>query len=357
MKKLLLLICKFLCLFRLFALENSLNDLEKIRWVDCGENLMEFSKIETIKFRFYTLPTINAYKIYQIKNRTLRGGGEYYDFEKGYYNIEVEIRDGYFTDGYDKSYTYEEIIDFINKKFIRTNKFLVYKGFTRADKKKIDAKNLEGVYVENNTGLKTYIVKINNSNFLGYVLLSDNNGIIDQWGYHYITFKDDAFYSDKSFKNNGNYPKIDDAFSIKIEKNTDTDKLLLLDTPKYTRPYVPMEDFFTSKTDHVFISGFDSSLLVKNEYPALYSFPDFNSEIIYKFSKNEIQSAKILERKEKWQEYHERMSIWIKVHLNTSGSEGWIWGGYVDLGDYTSGLDTEKVLRYEKYNIIKKIIF
>ena len=46
------------------------------------------------------------------------------------------------------------------------------------------------------------------------------------------------------------------------------------------------------------------------------------------------------------------MSKWVKVRLN-DGLEGWVWGRDVNLYDWSSGYDYEKVKRYAQYNTVK----
>ncbi len=334
-----------------------IKEIEKIRWIDCGEDILDFHEIEKIEFQFYKPPVVSYYKFYYIQNVDLRNVGDgNTSIKKGDFWIECEYISDYFILDFS-----ETKISELNSKpesyFSRMQRYntnSLFEDYIREDNRQNDIHNLCTSYVNKKyPDRKLLIEKKDNLDFDGFVKVSDNNLMLDEKGRHFIkydsltnSFSTDSLYSKKYKKLEGNG---NDSFKIEILKYNEYEKLLLLDTPKYTRPYVPMEDFFTPNTSEVCIEKpYDERM---NEI-LFYSNSDFNSEILKSINGKESLIGKVVESKEKMEEYNGKISKWVKVRLR-DGFEGWIWGRDIILYDWPSGYDYEKVKRYVKYNTVK----
>lgn len=226
--------------------------------------------------------------------------------------------------------------------------------YVREDGKDFSIDDICSKYLKiNDKNLYTIVEEYDNFDFVGTISITDKNQIIRERGKHFIsynpataTFYSDALYNDNGYKLgfSGN-----DKFQIKIEKWSEAEKLLILDTPQYTRPYVPMEDFFTQNTSGVCI---EKSYEEKNKNIIIYENPDFLSESIKKLDGTKLFYGKIIETTTNLEEHEGKISKWVKVKFD-DGLEGWVWGRDVTLFESTSGYDPKKVERYIEYNTVK----
>ena len=339
-----------------------IKDIDKIRWIDCGEDNFDLPLTDMLTFSFKIYPALRYYKIFDLKNTEYRtlGEGEEYTVTEGTFYLYYEYKPNYFVTNFTEYY-YNYLLQrkesyFTTKKGYKLSIFELDDTdvYVREDNKPFSVDDLCKKYLKtSDKDLYTIIAQYETNDYAGTVSVTDKNHTIKERGDHFIVYSpnDSTFYSDSffynkgyEFKNTGN-----DCFSIKVLKYNDNEKLLLLDTPKYTRPYVPMEDFFTPDTSGVCI---EKPYAERNEKILFYTRPDFNSEVIKSFEGKETLYGKVIESKDKFEEYKGKMSKWVKVRLN-DGLEGWVWGRDVNLYDWSSGYDYEKVKRYAQYNTVK----
>lgn len=337
----------------------NIKEIEKIRWIDCGEDILDFHEIEKLEFQFYKPQVVSYYKFYYISDVEAKniGDGGNTPIKKGNFWIECEYRKDFFI----LNFSEKNIFELSRKpesyfsKMQQYNTLSLFDDYVREDKKENDLHNLCTSYINTKySDKKLLIEKNNNFDFDGFVTVSDNNLMLNEQGCHFIkfdsltnSFTTDSLYSTKYEKLEGNG---NDDFQIKIIKYNEDEKLLLLDTPKYTRPYVPMEDFFTSKTSGVCI---EKPYEDRKNNIVFYAKADFNSEMLKSFDGKDSLSGKIIEAKERMEEHNGQISKWVKVRLNDNGFEGWVWGRDIVLYDWPTNYDYEKVKRYIKYNIVK----
>ena len=335
-----------------------IKDIDKIRWIDCGEDILDFPEIEKIEFQFYKPQVVSYYKFYYIRDVDIRnvGDGGYTTIKKGEFWIECEYIKDYFILDFSES----DILELRSKPesyfstMQRYNTSSLFDDYIREDNKPNDIHDLCTSYVNTKySDRKLIIEKNDNFDFDGFVKISDNNLMLNEEGRHFIkydpltnSFTADSLYLKKYGKLEGNG---NDQFQIKIEKWSDAEKLLILDTPQYTRPYVPMEDFFTPNTSKVCI---EKTYEEKNENIVIYGKPDFLSEPIKKLDGKKLFFGKIIETTANLEEHEGKISKWVKVKFN-DGFEGWVWGRDVTLFDSPSGYDFQKVKRYVEYNTVK----
>lgn len=338
-----------------------IKDIEKIRWIDCGEDLMDYQEIESISFCFYLPPGEKYYKY----------AYNYYDTNKFLENEFVndfsvinEYRENYFiVDGLSRYYTNEYIDKLISSGKIKKDspeRFFIGNikdDFIKFDGKAYVSADLSGKYKKkdsSNLDSQLFIQKMNTNGVVGSVRLSNNNYMTYEGGKHLVSYnmKKKQFISDGTFSTVIRDDKeiANDNFTIDIIYFDENKKMLLLNTPKYTRPFVPVEDFFTPNTNTICIKNHnytDKPLDIN-----IYENNSFDSQILFTFKSNKTQYAKVIIRDDIFREYDNQISCWVKVCLK-NGIEGWVWGRNVDLFESPTGFDHEKVLRYTKYNKIK----
>jgi len=344
----------------LFAFSfEEIKDIEKIRWINSGEGHFEFSESDEITFSFSLYPSIRYLKTYDLVENEYYSGDSYF-LKEGWFHLVYEYKEKYFVpDISEKTYNYlQEQNDsyFVKKKGYSLGRYELDnpKVYVREDGKNFSVDDICSKYIKiANKELFTIVEEYDSIDFVGTVSITDKNQIIRERGKHFIsynpetsTFYSDALYYDKGYKFgfSGN-----DNFQIKIEKWSETEKLLILDTPQYTRPYVPMEDFFTPNTSEVCI---EKPYEEKNKNIIIYENPDFLSEPIKKLDGTKFYYGIIIETTANLEEYEGKISKWVKVRFD-DGLEGWVWGRDVTLFESTAGYDSQKVERYVEYNTVK----
>lgn len=357
-KKLLFsLLFVFLCYSAFSFSLNEIKDIEKIRWIDCGENLFDFKEIEEMEFCFDIPKSLNYYKIYEINNVQYKSRGEndIIKTKKGLFSVLFEYKENFYIIRYDSAF-----INYLNNRpleyYENNHGYLdkINEAYQRDDLKDFSFTNFCVKYlnIQNNSNY-LIIKKIPSRRIIGTVYLTNKNYIINECGRHFISFDNNTFTSDSIFSNSNNnelYSNDNDAFKIIILKYSDREKLLLLDTPKYTRPYVPMEDFFTVNTDEVILK---KKYEERKDNFIIYDKPDFNSKKIKILEGKDQYFVKIIGSNETLEEFDGKISKWVKIKFN-DGFEGWIWGRNITLYTWPNGYDPEKLNRYIEYNTIKK---
>lgn len=336
-----------------------IKDIEKIRWVNSGEGHFEFSESDKITFSFSVYPSIRYLKTYDLVENEYYTGDSY-SLKEGWFHLLYEYKEKYFVPDLSEEY-YNYLMKQNNSYFLKKKGYSLGSYeldnpniYVREDGKDFSIDDICSKYLKiNDKNLYTIVEEYDNFDFVGTISITDKNQIIRERGKHFIsynpetaTFYSDALYSDNGYKLgfSGN-----DKFQIKIEKWSEAEKLLVLDTPQYTRPYVPMEDFFTPKTSGVCI---EKTYEEKNKNIVIYENPDFLSEPIRNFDGNKFFFVKIIETTANLEEHEGKISKWVKVKFD-DGLEGWVWGRYVTLFESTSGYDPKKVERYIEYNTVK----
>ncbi|MBO5137400.1 MAG: SH3 domain-containing protein [Spirochaetaceae bacterium] len=353
----------FLLVFTIFSISafsfEEIRDIEKIRWINSGEGHFEFSESDKVTFSFSVYPSIRYLKTYDVV-KNVYYTGESYSLKQGWFHLLYEYKEKYFVpDMSEEHYNYlveQNDSYFLKKKGYSLGRYELDNPniYVREDGKEFSVDDICCKYLKiEDKELYTIVEKYDNFDYVGTVSITDENQIIRERGKHFIlynpetsTFYSDSLYYDKgyNFENCGN-----DSFQIRIEKWSEDEKLLVLDTPQYTRPYVPMEDFFTPNTSKVCI---EKPYEEKRENIIIYENPDFLSEPIKKFDGNETFFVKIIETTANLVEHEGKISKWVKVKFD-DGLEGWVWGRDVILFDSTSGYDPQKVERYVEYNTVK----
>lgn len=340
-----------------------IKDIEKIRWINCGEDNYDLPKTDKLTFSFTIIPSEKYLKIFDLeKNQYYTPGeGEEYTLAEGEFYLFYEFKNNYYVSNFTKSY-YNYLLKqkdsyFITKDGYYLGQFCFHNEneYTREDTKNFSIDDLCTKYIKvNDNTLYTIVESVEEiEKYKGIISISDNNQTINVRGKHFIYYNQEKgiFCSDSLFDTKGySFGRTgNDNFTIKVLRYDEETKLLLLDTSEITRPYVPMEDFFTPGTDKICI---EKPYEDQKNNILIYSEPNFNSQIIKTFSGNETIYGKVVESKGVMEEYDGKISKWVKVQFD-DGFEGWIWGRDVTLFDWSSGYDHEKVLRYVKYNIVK----
>ena len=93
--------------FNVFSLNiEEIKNLEKIRWIDCGENLFDFKEIEEMEFCFDIPKSLNYYKIYEINNVQYKSRGEndIIKTKKGLFSVLFEYKENFYIIRYDSAF-------------------------------------------------------------------------------------------------------------------------------------------------------------------------------------------------------------------------------------------------------------
>lgn len=340
-----------------------IKDIEKIRWINCGEDNFDLPLADAITFSFKVLPSEKYFKIFDLKKNQYNtiGEGEEYTLTEGTYYIYYEFKNNYFVTNLSDSY-YTYLLKQKDSYFININGYNLGSfnfdnedEYLREDGNKFSANDLSTKYIKlNDKDLYTIIEPFENTDlYIGTVSITDNNQTIKERGNHFIYYEQEnsSFYPDSMFAKKGyNFEKYgNDSFVIKVIKYDEDVKLLLLDTPILTRPYVPMEDFFTTDTAKVIIT---KPYEQRNDSIYCYNDSDFDSEVIKELPGNKRYYVTIIDAKEKLEEFNNEISKWVKVKFD-DGFECWVWGRDIILFNSTSNYDLQKVKRYANYNTVK----
>lgn len=340
-----------------------IKDIEKIRWINCGEDNFDLPLADALTFSFKILPSERYFKIFDLEKNQYKtpGEGEKYALLEGTYYLYYEFKNNYFVTNFsDSYYTYllkQKDSYFISKNGYNLGSFHFDNGneYLREDGEKFSANDLCTKYTKlNDEELYSIIEPFENTDlYIGTVSVTDNNQTIQERGNHFIYYNQEksSFYSDAMFAEKGyDFGKCgNDSFVIKVMKYDEDVKLLLLDTPAITRPYVPMEDFFTIDTGRVIVT---KPYEQRNASICCYNDSDFDSEVIKELPGNKRYYVTIIDAKENLEEFNNEISKWVKVKFD-DGFECWIWGRDIILFDSTSNYDLQKVKRYVKYNTVK----
>lgn len=365
MKKIILIALLIINSFSMFAeLPKEIQNLEKIRWVFCGIGEAEgpgpgFDKSERLELRFNLPSATKLYKYVQKMEYKFNPQDALYavSYYSGYSDVIFEYKNSYLFDNFYFKFSDKEIderISEFNIKSFSLKRLESYFGaaIIREDGKPTDYRNLEGAYRAGKEMIQ--IKKLPDNQYDGYVYVSDINDEIFSGGGHYLKYdkKSNSFVSDGAFKNEKQDYTFYDDFKIKILTNKDKSKILLLDTPVVTLPYVPMEDYFVPNECKVHID----TLRVngKNYDTVFYSEPSESSKIAFILSKDHYSYyLPIIDTVEELTLMDGVISKWVKIR-NKDGQEGWIWGGKCYIrDDYNSDLSKSVSQRYKHLKVNK----
>lgn len=342
---------------------NEIKDIEKIRWINCGDGFYDLPLTDKIEILFTIYPAKNYYKIFDLKEKKIDviGEGEQKTIRTGTYYLLYEFKDSFYVTNLRKSH-----YDFFltqGESFFSNNRAFLYSiiklndpnSYLRIDNKNFSYNELcTKYYKKNNKNLYTIVECYDTNNYVATISITDNNQTIKEQGTHFLTYdsENNTFYSDALFcKKDYKFNNIaNDNFLIKILKYDANEKLLLLESSEYTRPYVPVEDFFTKKTSKVILS---KSVNEKAEIIKIYNKPSFDSEIKKTYEGNKRLFVNVISSNKFMEEHNNKISKWVQIQVE-DGVEGWVWGRDLSLFEENNNYDYEKVQRYTKYNTIKK---
>lgn len=357
MKKGFIFIICIVSLFNIYAYKNdSLSQLEKIRWVCCWEDDPEFYGIEKMNFIF-TIPTAKKYYKFLLPTKHsihIPGEGGFEKITIAHYVIGYEIRDGYFNANLGKEFDDEKI-----EKMIKTHnisklgrlRLPIQKDYVviSNEKSSFDLNDLTGIYLSPENKV-IYVNEISYSKDMINVFISEGDGITDVFGSHFLTFDGkNTLQSDKTISvKYGEFYNSRDDFTINIEKLEN--KEIYLETKKLKLCYVPMEEYFTDKTEFVALRNKSTFDTIKDV--CIYKESSKNSQIIKTIPEGKSAFAKILQTKD-YEEIDNEISKWVKVKLDKEDVTGWVWGMSIEIPYMNSAIDREKRKLYSVTNTIK----
>lgn len=337
-----------------------ITDLAKIRWVDYGEGDIGWYKgYESLTFNFNVTPIYRWYKCAEF-SLGVASIGEALNYSKHSYFLTGEIEPGYYIQNFstvDNLYGGLPLIysDIQNGKHKKNAVFVNH--YTRFDGKPIDYNDLTGIYApdasyyENNSTKpydKVYLSIVPSDEYAGFAIISDiNYNLQKEAGTHLLTYNEETYElrSDGtlgSIYKDGRFYGTDD-FIIKVLSYNDSTKLLLLITPEYTRPYIPIEDYFVAGGDHIYRRYLDVTL---------YEEPLLSSKQISTIK--EFDTYLVIDDSMPMEELNGHISKWVYVKAEKTGIEGWVWGDRLETYE-GSPPDTYIDIRFSQYNTTKLI--
>lgn len=330
-------------------------DLAKIRWVDYGEGNYEWREYETISFNFYIPPCYKWYKRAYL-HRADSQNGEAYSYTATSFSLIAELEPECFIEGFSSA---RNVSLFYEKKNngTFTNNSMWLNNFLHSDGSPVVFSDISGTYVPSQDSIsngnttideKLFISSIIQNDYLGIIKISDNNEGLQPGGCHLFSYNAEKHEIKGdggliSFYDDGRFIGTDD-FTIKILSYNDKIKLLLLETPRYTRPFVPLEDYFVPEADCIYFK--------KTKY-ALLEKPDFNSET--KFTGSNTDKCLILYSTPNYEESNGVLSKWYYVKSLGTNEEGWIFGTEIENPTYLFRPDSIINSRFSQYNTSKLI--
>ena len=85
---------------------DQIKDIEKIRWINCGEDNFDFPLADSLTFSFKVLPSERDFKIFDLKKNQYKtpGEGEEYTITEGTYYLYYEFKNNYFVTNFSDFY-------------------------------------------------------------------------------------------------------------------------------------------------------------------------------------------------------------------------------------------------------------
>ncbi len=85
---------------------NEIKDIEKIRWINCGDGFYDLPLTDKIEILFTIYPAKNYYKIFDLKEKKIDviGEGEQKTIRTGTYYLLYEFKDSFYVTNLRKSH-------------------------------------------------------------------------------------------------------------------------------------------------------------------------------------------------------------------------------------------------------------
>lgn len=344
--------------FSLFAeIPEEVQDLEKILWINCGDDIVDVKEVAFLTVDFGLNDAIAYYKYNTYWTVKPHLEPDEQGNICGKFEVAAEVKKGYYM----TANRLKNPVSVLSTRYYGLVEpfagYDIQREFVRSDGNPFNPEYIEGDYLKDENKKHTVrIRKINGLNYDGIVSISEHTGIFREEGRHLFRYDSskNSLISDGTICNsveleNGS----NDLFELHILKNTKKDKLLLLDTPYYTRPFIPMEDLFVVGAKNIHIEAWDSQGPTSVYF---YEGPSQKSKFLfYYYEPKKVTRVDIIDVKNEYEEIEGTISKWIKIRL-PDGREGWVWGRDCRIpwwNRQVSGFDKRITQRYKYLNIIK----